>query len=131
MTRLAIMVTLVLATAAPYPSFGEDPLDSVDGTEGWDSIDTSSVDEVQAWRQWRFDLRRWEAGCVRLGAERSRMEHYLQRTGGEQMLEEVDDSGRDLQARIDAARRTSEAGGVNEQDEEGQTNDDERPWSRR
>lgn len=131
MARLAIMVTLVLTTASASPSFGEDPLDSVDGTEGWDEFDTSSVDESHAWLQWRFDLSRWEAGRTRLESERARMDHYGQRSGEDQLLDEVDESDQDLQARIDAARRTIQAGGVDERDAEGQSLDDERPWSRR
>jgi hypothetical protein len=133
MARLWFFALVVTATASPNTSYGDDPLDTVDGTESWNDIDTSSVDEVRAWRQWRLDLRRWEAGRVRLESERARMEHYRRRQGGEESLDDVgaETSGEDLQARIDAARRTSEAGGEAERDEEGQSVDDERPWSRR
>lgn len=133
MARFAVILGVVGAMALSLKSYGDDPLDRVDGTESWDDIDTSSVDESRAWRQWRHDLRRWEAGRVRLESERARMAHYGQRHGGEETLEEEDasDSDQDLQARIDAARRTRQAGGEDERDGEGQTIDDERPWSRR
>jgi hypothetical protein len=133
MARLAILCVLVAVTATPHSTFGEDPLDRVDGTEDWDEIDTSSVDEARAWRQWRFDLSRWEAGRVRFDNERARMEHYHQRHGRGETLEEIapDTSGQDHQARIDAARRVRQSGGADERDEEGQVIEDERPWSRR
>lgn len=133
MPRLLIFAAIVLLTASPSATFGDDPLDSVDGTEGWEGIDTSSVDEDQAWRRWNVDLRRWEAGRIRIESERAHMNRYQQRSGREQILEEdaIPVEGEDLQTRIDGARRIIQSGGEDTRDDEGQSNDDERPWSRR
>lgn len=118
---------------APATALAEDPLDSADGTEAWDEIDTSAVDEAAAWQSWRADLRRWEAGRVRLDAEQARSSQL--RAGGGSPPPDGDspDAQRDVdpQERIEAARRESRSGGPDQRDDDGQVLDDERPWSRR
>jgi len=111
----------------------DDPLDQVDGTEGWNEIDTSSVDESSAWQTWRLDLRRWEAGRARIEAERVSMSR-AQRRDEPVPLEtdtgQVDTSEADWQTQIDDARRHRQDG-EDIRDNDGQTLDEERPWSRR
>lgn len=134
LARTLIGLVAFQATTWATPAMADDPLDGVDGTEGWEDIDTSAVDEATAWRRWRADLRRWEAGQSRIEAERERMARLRERRG-----HEGDDpttppevaEGADPQARIDAARRSSRSGGPDRRDSQGQTLDDERPWSRR
>jgi len=110
---------------------GEDPLDQVDGTEGWQDIDTSAVDDATAWRAWQRDLRRWEAGRARLARERARMEQVRGEGGEQEPPPENPADASAHQARVDAARRTTRAGGPDRRDPEGQVIDDERPWRRR
>ena len=137
MSRLPLALSaLVLAVSVLVPDEvrAEDPLDSVDGTEGWDNIDTSAVDEAAAWRKWRFDLRRWEAGRARLEAERARMTELRRRVRGDAGTEvppAADQGDESHQARVDGARRSEQAGQPDRRDSEGQAMDDERPWSRR
>ncbi len=128
------MVCLALIATPGGLAEAEDPLDNLDGTEGWDEIDTSAVDEASAWRTWYVDLRRWEAGRARLEAERAHMRRARARTGETadrppEAAELPDDV--DWQSQVDAARRTATTGGPDRRDEHGQTIDDERPWSRR
>lgn len=129
-SSLMMILTLLLA---PSIVGADDPLDRIDGTEGWDDIDTSAVDEEAAWRQWREDLARWEAGRARLAAERARMAELREQLGHESdvAVAEIPPEEQDHQARIDAARQTTRAGGPTERDADGQAIDDERPWSRR
>jgi hypothetical protein len=125
-----------LAVASVLFFFGadalaEDPLDTVDGTEGWGEIDTSAVDAAAAWRAWRRDLRRWEAGRARLARERVRMERVRGEGGEEEPPVEDPADAAAHQARVDAARRTARSGGPDQRDSTGQVIDDERPWRRR
>lgn len=126
------LCALASVLALPASARAEDPLDSVDGTEGWEEIDTSAVDVADAWSNWRRDLRRWEAGRVRLAAERERMARLARDGRGDEPPPPEDASDPEAhQARIDAARRTARAGGPDRRDGSGQTVDDERPWRRR
>lgn len=122
---------LALWLAAPSAARAEDPLDTVDGTEGWGEIDTSAVDEAGAWSAWRRDLARWEAGRARLAVERRRMAQIDPAGAPEEPPPPPPADPAAQQARIEAARQRARAGAPDTRDERGQTVDDERPWRRR
>lgn len=128
---LALFIGALLL--GPALARAEDPLDSIDGTEGWSDIDTSSVDESEAWQHWQRDLARWEAGRARIEAERARMAEIRRRAGAEEetVAESLPPEGTDHQSRIDGARRMTGTGQPTRRDGDGQAIDDERPWSRR
>lgn len=131
-----VLALFLLMTTLASTSGADDPLDNLDGTEGWEDLDTSAVDESSAWKRWRIDLRRWEAARSRLETERAKMSRLRRDRGhendGDELVEQPPNGeGEDLQARIDAARRTAQAGGEQRRDSSGQAIDDERPWSQK
>lgn len=134
MRRALYLLSILSVILVGGDAAAEDPLDGMDGTEGWGEIDTSSVDENAAWRQWRFDLRRWAAGRARMDAEREIMRHAHGQVGGTSEPDappsEIMDE-RSWQAHVDAARASTQVGSPERRDAQGQSIDDERPWSRR